>query len=77
MIPRSLRLVRPRIEQDALIVGTAREMRERHETLAGHPMQPTREESAALDRIAYWERYLIRWRAARDEQASRLAEVRA
>ena len=54
-----------RIELDALIVRTAREQRERHEVLSGHPMQPSKEESAALDRIAYWERYLIRWRSAR------------
>lgn len=44
MIPPSLRLVRPRIEQDAWIVRTAREMRARHEALAGHPMQRCRAE---------------------------------
>lgn len=67
-MPPSLRLVQPRIEQDTLIVRTAREARARAESLSGHPMQPSREESAALDRIAYWERYLIRWRAGRDAQ---------
>jgi hypothetical protein len=71
MIPRSLRLVQPRIEQDVLIVRTAQEARARAESLSGHPMQPSREESAALDRIAYWERYLIRWRVDHDEPKPR------